>query len=391
MLVAALVALLGTLVGIAATAVAVPRWLAERRAYLLAWSLAAVALTAALGAQTAGFAITFTPLLFRVVQVGGALLAGCWITWGIAEYLARRVPAAFGVRLVVVSYSIVAGVILAIDPLRRPPRGGAVPDAAQLYFALPLLLLGIAHAAVTLAVFGALVLGALRTRARDDRPVDRFACTLLAGLAAVAVVAATRPGLVPLPAPVYPLLLAAAVGLLWAGVARAKVPPARETAPLPRATRVPEAPPEPAPDRPPAAPPPPGSHDGPPAPSPAPVSPIPGREPYGLIAIFTLVDGAHGAFDRLTERTVREVRENEPGTLQYSCHTVANMPQQRIFYELYRDRQAYDEHQQQPHVRRFSSEHRPYVLATNVIELKLNAATDIADGPMRHGEAPRAR
>lgn len=376
MLVAAFVALLGTLVGIAATAAAVQRWLDERRAYLLAWSMAAAVLTAALGAQTIGFTITFAPLLFRVVEVGAALFASCWIAWGIVEYLARKVPAAFAFRLLVASYSAVAGIILAIDPLRRPPSGGEVPDPAELYFPLPLLLLGVAQTAVMLTVFGVLVMAALRTRNRDDRPVDRFVCTLLAGVAALAVVAATRPGFVSLPAPAYPLLLGVGVGLVWAGVARAKAPPARETAPFGRAGEPPDrkraaAHSTSAPK---------GAAEGAPSPSPPPVSPVPGREPYGLIAIFTLVEGADGAFDRLTERTVRAVRETEPGTLRFSCHTVANMPQQRIFYELYRDRQAYNEHQLQPHVQRFSIERRPYVLATNVIELKLNAATDIPDG-----------
>lgn len=378
MLVAALVALLGTLIGIAAIAAAAQRWASERRAYLLAWSFAAAALTAALGAQAVGFAITFAPPLFRVVEVGGALFAACWVAWGITEYLARHTQAFFAARLLVASYSIVGGVILAIDPLRHAPPGGEVPDAADLYFPLPLLLLGIAHTAVMLAVFAALVLAALRTRNRDDRPVDRFVCTLLAAVAALATVAATRPGLAPLPAPVYPLLLAVGVGLLWAAVTRASAPPARETAPFarPAATR-------------PAGPAPPRSkargdgarRSGASArpPQPPPIAPIPGREPYGLIAIFTLVEGADGAFDRLTERTVHAVREGEPGTLLFSCHTVANMPQQRIFYELYRDRQAYEDHQRQPHVQRFSVERRPYVLATNVIELKLNAATDIPD------------
>lgn len=373
MLVAALVALLGTLIGIAATAAAVHRWASRRHPHLLAWMLAAIVLTAAMGAQTIGFAITYTPVLFRVVEVGAALFGACWIVWGIVEYLARNVPAAFGTRLLVVSFSIVAGVILAVDPLRRPVPGGEVPDAAQLYFGLPLLLLGIAHVVVLLLVFGALVLAAVRTRNRDDRPVDRFAVTLVVSVAAVAVIAATRPGLVSLPAPTYPLLLGLGIGLLWAGVARATVPPARETAPFGRATEPAAAPSRAAPRR--SAERAPARHEAPP------VTPVPGQEPYGLIAIFTLVEGADGAFDGLTERTVRAVRQYEPDTLHYSCHTVANMPQQRIFYELYRDRRAYEQHKEQPHIRRFFVERRPYVLATNVIELKLNAAADFPGPP----------
>jgi quinol monooxygenase YgiN len=53
---------------------------------------------------------------------------------------------------------------------------------------------------------------------------------------------------------------------------------------------------------------------------------------------------------------------------------VPKAPMQRIFYEVYRDRMAYREHRRQPHVVEFFGMHRPYVLATNVIELDLRYA-----------------
>lgn len=379
MLLAALVALVSAVLGVAATASAIQRWASERRGYLLAWSLTAVCLTAAVSAQTVGFAITFAPVLFRVVEVCAAVFAVCGIAWGMVEYLARHFAVVFGTRLAVTSFGVVAGTILAADPLRRPPPSGAVPDAAELYLPLPLLLLGFAHTGALLTVFGALVLAAVRTRNRDDRPVDRFVCALLAGVAALAVVAATRPGFVTFPAPVYPLLLGTGLGLTWMAVRKAVVPPARETAPLAvvgTAGRAAEA--DRAEGRP-------AGGEGVRTAEAEHASaeavlrehPDAGPDAYGLIAIFTLVEGAGGAFDRLTERTVHEVRDKEPGTLVYSYHTVANMPQQRIFYELYRDRQAYEQHLRQPHVQAFQVERRPYVLATNVIELKLNAAAEI--------------
>src|SRR5580692_6359339 len=46
----------------------------------------------------------------------------------------------------------------------------------------------------------------------------------------------------------------------------------------------------------------------------------------------------------------------------------------RILYEVYRDRDAYEWHRQQPYVTRFEADRRPYVLATNVIELGLQQA-----------------
>ncbi|MEV0997460.1 antibiotic biosynthesis monooxygenase [Nonomuraea sp. NPDC050202] len=95
---------------------------------------------------------------------------------------------------------------------------------------------------------------------------------------------------------------------------------------------------------------------------------------YGLLTVFTIVDGAGEAFDRLAEATVEAVRRGEPDTLVYACHAVKSAPLQRIVYELYRDEVAYRDHQRQPHVERFVSERQAMVLATNVIELDVNAA-----------------
>ncbi|WP_193318822.1 putative quinol monooxygenase [Nonomuraea phyllanthi] len=95
---------------------------------------------------------------------------------------------------------------------------------------------------------------------------------------------------------------------------------------------------------------------------------------YGLLTVFTIMDGAGDAFDRLAEATVEAVRRGEPDTLVYACHAVKSAPLQRIIYELYRDEVAYHDHQRQPHVERFVTERQSMVLATNVIELNVNAA-----------------
>lgn len=99
----------------------------------------------------------------------------------------------------------------------------------------------------------------------------------------------------------------------------------------------------------------------------------------GFIVIFTLREGAARPFDRLAESTAQLVREREPATLVYACHSVADAPQQRIFYELYRDRSAMQDHERQPHVRRFIAEREQYVLATNVVRLKLNTSTGLPE------------
>jgi len=96
--------------------------------------------------------------------------------------------------------------------------------------------------------------------------------------------------------------------------------------------------------------------------------------PYGRILIFTLLEDRVADFDRLAEETAEQVRIGEPDTLVYVIHLVPNAPLQRIFYEIYRDRAAFDSHESQPYLQRFVTERRACVLATNVIELRLKYA-----------------
>ncbi len=96
--------------------------------------------------------------------------------------------------------------------------------------------------------------------------------------------------------------------------------------------------------------------------------------PYGRILIFTLLDDRVADFDRLAEETAEQIRAGEPDTVVYVIHLVPNAPLQRIFYEIYRDRAAFDTHEGQPYMQRFVAERRSCVLATNVIELRLKYA-----------------
>jgi len=90
---------------------------------------------------------------------------------------------------------------------------------------------------------------------------------------------------------------------------------------------------------------------------------------YGQIAIYTLLEAGAAEFDRLSGEVLAKVRTGEPHTLVYVVHQVPSAPLQRILYQVYRDRGAYDEHQRQPYVTDFDARLRPLVLATNVIEL----------------------
>lgn len=101
---------------------------------------------------------------------------------------------------------------------------------------------------------------------------------------------------------------------------------------------------------------------------------LPPAPPYGRILIFTLLDDRVADFDRLAEQAAEQVRIREPDTLVYVIHLVPNAPMQRIFYEIYRDRVAFESHENQPYMKRFVADRRACVLATNVIELWLKYA-----------------
>ncbi|MFI9328593.1 putative quinol monooxygenase [Kitasatospora sp. NPDC052868] len=83
---------------------------------------------------------------------------------------------------------------------------------------------------------------------------------------------------------------------------------------------------------------------------------------FGLVVRFVARDAAAArAFDELAEEALEGIRSQEPGTLVYVNHTVPEEPHVRVFYELYADRAAFEEHERQPHVRRFLAERGQYL------------------------------
>src|SRR6202012_1907077 len=117
---------------------------------------------------------------------------------------------------------------------------------------------------------------------------------------------------------------------------------------------------------------------------------LPVTPPHGLIAIYTLLEDKVADFDRAADEVAEQVRASEPDTLVYVIHTVPKAPMQRIFYEVYRDRAAFERHEKQAYVQRFVSARRPYVLATNVIELRLKYAK-VSPLPQAEGQAAQAQ
>ncbi|MEU9315058.1 antibiotic biosynthesis monooxygenase [Streptomyces sp. NPDC048295] len=88
---------------------------------------------------------------------------------------------------------------------------------------------------------------------------------------------------------------------------------------------------------------------------------------------FTLRDGAGEAFDELVHETAAVVRTQESGTLVYACSGVEGAPAQRVFFELYTDRSAFEEHGRQPRVRHFLAECKKYAERTEIDRLHLYA------------------
>lgn len=102
--------------------------------------------------------------------------------------------------------------------------------------------------------------------------------------------------------------------------------------------------------------------------------------PYGRLSIYTLHGDKTREFDRFAERAAEGVRTLEPDTLVYVIHVVPKAPQQRIIYEIYRDRAAFMSHERQPHIRQFAADRASCVVATNIIDLRLKFAKVAALG-----------
>ncbi|MFC7326878.1 putative quinol monooxygenase [Marinactinospora rubrisoli] len=99
---------------------------------------------------------------------------------------------------------------------------------------------------------------------------------------------------------------------------------------------------------------------------------------FGLVVRFTLKDPeSAGGFDELVGQTISKIRDNEPATLVYAVHQVEGQPLQRIFYELYRDRAAFDFHEEQPYIKRFLAQREDYLSSTVVDFLNLQSVKGV--------------
>jgi quinol monooxygenase YgiN len=99
---------------------------------------------------------------------------------------------------------------------------------------------------------------------------------------------------------------------------------------------------------------------------------------FGLCVRFTCKDEPSAeAYDRLVAETIEAIKTKEPGTLVYASHLVDGQPLQRIFYELYRDKEAFEAHEAAPHTRRYLDQRGQYLASTEVDRLTVQTGKGI--------------
>ncbi|MBL7258009.1 putative quinol monooxygenase [Paractinoplanes lichenicola] len=88
---------------------------------------------------------------------------------------------------------------------------------------------------------------------------------------------------------------------------------------------------------------------------------------FVLVVRFDCRDlNAAARFDELTAEVVGAIEEREPGTLTYATHAVEEEPLARVFYEVYRDRDAFQAHEDAEHVKRFHAAKESLLVGTRV-------------------------
>ncbi|WP_344950226.1 putative quinol monooxygenase [Actinomadura miaoliensis] len=421
----ALLALPATLGALVATGLLISRASKDRSLYLIAWSVTMVGLSLALAAMAIGFLFGWAGPLFRVSELGAALLAPVWLALGMIELIARYVQVRFAAWLFAVSYSVVATVILLVDPLRGS-FSKSLPKPGDTYDAIPLLLVDGAHVVAVVALVACAAFTAVLASKQDREAGELLIPIALLALAGVLIVSGSRGFL---PAPLAILALGAAAGLVWYGATRtipvyadeaydgeepatgyddegyddqgydergrgdrgyadasdrgyadqAYGAAAAEQAPAaapPAAKRGDLRFPEQQVEEPRFAEPPSPSSTVDDAVAAAAAGAGAGRTSAacGQITVYTLLDGREEAFDRLADELVQAAIAAEPDTVIFACHEVVGAPTQRIFYQLFRDEAAFAAHRGQAHLRRFMAESRTHVIATNVIEMRLGSA-----------------
>ena len=88
---------------------------------------------------------------------------------------------------------------------------------------------------------------------------------------------------------------------------------------------------------------------------------------FSLAVRFDCIDDAAvREFDKLIDELVPQIVANEPGTLIYATNHVNDAPLARVFFEVYRDDDAFQAHEHAEHVARFHAARAPYMASERV-------------------------
>ncbi|NGO74615.1 antibiotic biosynthesis monooxygenase [Streptomyces sp. YC504] len=106
------------------------------------------------------------------------------------------------------------------------------------------------------------------------------------------------------------------------------------------------------------------------------------RTPYALYVVFELrSQAAAEAFDKLVADALVGI-EGETGTLVYTVHTPEGGPLTRVFYELYADRDAFLEHEAQPHTRHMLQAREQYLTSAPKVVFLHQHQGKLPHGPL---------
>jgi quinol monooxygenase YgiN len=89
---------------------------------------------------------------------------------------------------------------------------------------------------------------------------------------------------------------------------------------------------------------------------------------FALVVRFDLRSDSVEAFDQLVVDTTSKIRSEEPGTVLYLCHAVQGAPNSRVFYELYRDQEAFQAHEVAKHITDFHAQRKPLMAGPERVE-----------------------
>jgi hypothetical protein len=152
------------LVSLAFTLSLYERWRARPSPHELAWTVAMAMFTIASAALAAGAAVGWTPFLFRVFYLFGAVANVPILALGTVYLLAQRRRADRVAAVVVVLVAVAAGVVIAAPLAASALPRNHLAQGSEVFGPLPRVLAAVASAGGALVVFGGAAWSALRRR-----------------------------------------------------------------------------------------------------------------------------------------------------------------------------------------------------------------------------------